>query len=59
MSSTRKARILVGLWFSEEFLTQSNPFYTSIISSNQITRAHYDDIIIKNGHGSHRRKLCG
>ena len=30
-------------------MTQSDPFCTSIITSNLITRAHYDDIIIKNG----------
>ena len=30
--------ILVWYWFSEDQLTQSNPFCTSIITSNQITR---------------------
>ena len=38
--------ILVRYWFSEDQLTQSNPFCTSIISSFHITRAHYDDIIV-------------
>ena len=50
---------LVWYWFAEHFLTQSSPFCTSIISSNQITRAHYDNIIINNGHCYHRRTLCG
>ena len=40
--------VIVWYWFSEDFLTQSNPFFTSNISSKKITRAHYDDIIIKN-----------
>ena len=44
--------LLVLYWFSEDHLTQYNPFFTSIISSDQITRAHYDDIIINNGHCS-------
>ena len=38
-------------------MTQSNPFCTYIISSNQISRAHSDNIIIKNGLCSHRRRL--
>ena len=29
--------------------TPNNPFCTSIITSNQITREYSDDIIIKNG----------
>ena len=49
-----EASILVRYWFSEDFLTQSNPFCTYIISSNQINRAHSDNIIINNGHCSHR-----
>ena len=40
-------------------LTQSNPFCTSIISSNQITRAHSDNIIIKNSHLSQIRTSVG
>ena len=51
--------VLVWYWFSEDFLTQSNPFCTSIISSNQNTRAHSDNIIIKNGHFSQRRTYIG
>ena len=43
-------KVLVRYWFSEDQLTQSNPFCTSIISSYQTIRAHSDDIIIKNGH---------
>ena len=54
-----EASILVRYWFSEDFLTQSNPFCTYIISSNQINRAHSDNIIINNGHCSHRGKFCG
>ena len=50
---------LVGYLFSEGFLTRSNPFCTSILSSNQIARVHYDDIIIKNEHFSHGITLCG
>ena len=51
--------ILVWYWFSEYQLTQSNPFCTSIISSNQITRAHNDNIIINNGHCSKIRISFG
>ena len=50
---------LVWYWFSEDHLTQYNPFCTSIITSNQITRAHSDYIIIKNGHCSQRRTSVG
>ena len=39
--------------------TQSTPFCTSIILSSHITRTHYDNIIINNGHCYHRRTLCG
>ena len=44
-----KLGILVWYWFSEDQLTQSNPFCASIISSNQIIMAHSGDIVIKNG----------
>ena len=51
--------VLFGYWFSENVLNQSNPFCTSIISSNQMNGAHSDDTIINNGHFSHRKILCG
>ena len=51
--------LLVWYWFSQDQLTQSNPFCTSIISFNQIIRAHSDDIIIKNGHCSQRKTYVG
>ena len=35
-------------------MTQSDPFCTSIITSNKITRANSEDIIIKNGDFSYR-----
>ena len=35
------------------------PLGISINSTNEITRAHSEDIIIKNGHCSHKRTLCG
>ena len=50
--------VIVGYWFFGGFLTQYNPFCTSIISLNQITRAYSDNIIINNGHCSHGRTLC-
>ena len=49
--------VLFRYWFSEDCLTQSNPFCTSIISSNQITMAHSDDITIKNCYCYQRRKF--
>ena len=45
--------VLVGYWLSEVFLTQYNPFCYSIISSSHTTRAHSNNIIIKNGYSSH------
>ena len=48
--------VLVQYLFFEDCLTQYNPFCTPIISSNRITRAHYDNMIIKNGRFSQRRK---
>ena len=50
---------LLWYWFSEDFLTQSSPLCTSIVSSNQITRTLYHNSINKNGHCYHRRTLCG
>ena len=38
--------ILVKYWSSEDQLTQSNPFCTSVITSNQITRAYYDKSLL-------------
>ena len=52
ISNEMTTSLLVQYWFSEDQLTQSNPFCTSIISSYQITRAHSDIIIIKNRHCS-------
>ena len=52
-------KVLVWYWFSEDFLNQPNHFCSSIISSNNITREHYDDIIIKNGHCSHKITSVG
>ena len=49
-SPALRSCIIVRYSFSEDCLTQSNPLCTSIISSNQITRAHPNDIIIKNVH---------
>ena len=51
--------LISKMLFLPEILTQTNPTFTSFISSNQITRAHYEDIIIKNGHCSQRIKLYG
>ena len=51
--------VLDRYWFSGDCLTQSNPFCTSIISSNQITWIHSDDIIIKNWDFSERRTPVG
>ena len=51
--------LLFRYWFSEDQMTQYIPFCTPIISSYQITRVHYDNIIIKNGHFSQRRINVG
>ena len=51
--------VLVRYWFSKDCLTQLNPFCAYIISSNQITRAHSDNIIINNGHCSQRITSVG
>ena len=51
--------LLVRYWFSYDFSTQCNPFCTSIISSNQITRANADNIVINNGRCYQRRTYVG
>ena len=51
--------VLVLYWLYKDCLTQYNPFCTSIISSNQITKEYSDNFIINHGHFYQRRTYVG